>query len=868
MKLRLVKRCIAFAASLGLAVQAAAAPVAGTVNLTYGYHNDYVSANGFGVQTSFTDSGSTITSCEHTTNGSSWSGATLYSASGTYWCNASPTCSDAASLTVNMRATNELSETGEGSALSKTCDGAAPETGDDAPSAWQGSDVTVTLSPTDAGSGVNATRYCSDFNNTCTPSTIGTSVSVTGSTGSATQKYVRFNSQDNLFYTETVKSRLVRIDKQSPTTGDNAPSAWQNADVNVTLSPSDGSGSGVASTVHCVDTSNSCSPATSGTGVSVTCGAGSVCPTQYARFNSVDAVGNAESVVSKLIRIDKELPTASITGPGAWIAFSSWTLYASGGDASGSGLAGFKYCVDTADTCTPTTSSPSGAVPVSCGAGSTCQKYARVVSVDNAGNESAVASALVQLDTQAPSTTDDAPSAWQSGTVSVTLTPTDAGVGVGNTLYCIDTANTCTPSSSGTNPQVTCGSGVCQKYLRYRSDDQLNNVEAVHSRLVRIDEQDPTASDNGSSSWTGFEPTITATGNDGSGSGITQMGACADTSNTCSPTLSASSSSVVTQVTCTAGSVCEKYLRYQAADGVARTSAIGSRFVRIDRENPTVSDDVPSGWQVANVSVTLTGGDGSGSGVANTKYCVDTADTCTPTTTASTFTVTCGSGSLCLNYARFRAQDNVSNVGSTVSKYVQIDKQAPTTGDDAPTAWQANDVTATLTPSDGSGSGVASTSYCVDTVNSCTPSTSGTSVSVTGTAGADTQKYARFRSQDSVGNLQSTVSRLVRIDKKAPTGGSVSYPNGNTSTPVSVTLGNGSDSGSGLGTRTLERQEANLQGNNCQTFGSWTSVATDPSSPYSDAVAVGKCYKWRHVVNDAVGNQAIFTSGNTAKVKN
>ena len=94
-----------------------------------------------------------------------------------------------------------------------------------------------------------------------------------------------------------------------------------------------------------------------------------------------------------------------------------------------------------------------------------------------------------------------------------------------------------------------------------------------------------------------------------------------------------------------------------------------------------------------------------------------------------------------------------------------IDAAAPTTASDAPAAWVVSDQTVTLTPSDGTGTGVASTEYCTDTANSCTPDTSGTSVTVGCPDGAACKTYVRYRSTDQVGNVEATQSALVRIDK-------------------------------------------------------------------------------------------------------
>ena len=86
------------------------------------------------------------------------------------------------------------------------------------PSTWTGSNVTVTMTTnTNWCNSTNTTYYCVDTNNTCTPSTTWTSVSVTCEAWSKCTKYVRYYSKDGLWNTETTKSWTVKIDKEWPT---------------------------------------------------------------------------------------------------------------------------------------------------------------------------------------------------------------------------------------------------------------------------------------------------------------------------------------------------------------------------------------------------------------------------------------------------------------------------------------------------------------------------------------------------------------------------------------------------------------------------------------------------------------------------
>lgn len=110
-------------------------------------------------------------------------------------------------------------------------------------------------------------------------------------------------------------------------------------------------------------------------------------------------------------------------------------------------------------------------------------------------------------------------------------------------------------------------------------------------------------------------------------------------------------------------------------------------------------------------------------------------------------------------------------------------------------------------------------------------------------------------------------------DNTAPATGNVAYTNryyGSLS--VAVTFDRGSDAGgSGVDATSgvLQRTAATLlAGGGCGTYGTPTSVGgTSPTSPYTDTTVVsGKCYQYRYLASDNVGNQVTYTSTNVAKV--
>jgi len=125
--------------------------------------------------------------------------------------------------------------------------------------------------------------------------------------------------------------------------------------------------------------------------INVTCAPGSTC-TQYVRYHSIDRAGNSETLQSAIVKQnppDLQPPTTIASAAG--YAFGNWTgtspmsVMLSASDGAGSGIAiGYpKYCIDEANTCAPD-ANYTGAINITCAAGSNCTQYVRYQSVDNA----------------------------------------------------------------------------------------------------------------------------------------------------------------------------------------------------------------------------------------------------------------------------------------------------------------------------------------------------------------------------------------------------------------------------------------------------------------------------------------------------
>lgn len=128
------------------------------------------------------------------------------------------------------------------------------------------------------------------------------------------------------------------------------------------------------------------------------------------------------------------------------------------------------------------------------------------------------------------------------------------------------------------------------------------------------------------------------------------------------------------------------------ATNAGGTTETGTITRTCDTAAPTTTATASGGytfgtWTATSpVSITLSAGDGTGSGVASgyPKYCVDATDTCSPATSYTVpFDVTCAT--TCTQYVRYQSVDNVGNTETVKSSQVKQDLQAPTVSSTVPT---------------------------------------------------------------------------------------------------------------------------------------------------------------------------------------
>ena len=292
----------------------------------------------------------------------------------------------------------------------------APATADDAPAGWSNTAVTVTLTPTDSGSGVASTEYRVDGGAVQN----GTSVVISApadhsNDGAHTIAYRSTDAADNV---EALRSATVRIDTTLPVTTDDAPAGWSASAVTVTLTAGDAL-SGVASTEHRVDGG----AFQSGTSILVAAPADhSNDGVHTIEYRSTDNAGNAEPLRTAAVRIDTQLPSGALTAPadGAHVN-GSVAISAAAGDLP-SGVASVEFLVRPNGSGSFSTISTDTTAPYDAGWDSTGEPEGnaelKVVVVDGAGQSFTSAVRTVVVDNPPAPTLND-PGANLAGTVTL-----------------------------------------------------------------------------------------------------------------------------------------------------------------------------------------------------------------------------------------------------------------------------------------------------------------------------------------------------------------------------------------------------------------------------------------------------------------
>lgn len=337
---------------------------------------------------------------------------------------------------------------------------------------WNNSNVAITWSATDAGSGIASGP---------TPAADSQTANTAGvvRTATATDRLGNLGSG----------SVTIKLDKDAPIiTGSRSPAAnvngWNNTDVMVSFTCSDPL-AGIQSCSGPTTLSNS---------------AGN----QSVTGTAVDNADNSQSELVNNINIDKVPPTLS-GAPTAAANAAGW----------------YNGDVTIQWTCSDPLSGVDGACPAPSTISSEGSGLTAIASVsDRAGNSTTAASnPAIQIDKTPPNTTATAPADWNNVDVTVSLNPADVLSGVAATYYRLNGGAQQSGTQVGINTE-----GI--HTLEFWSMDNAGNVEAAKTLQIKIDKTPPTinhtqapaANDYG---WNNSDVTVTFICADGlAGSGI------------------------------------------------------------------------------------------------------------------------------------------------------------------------------------------------------------------------------------------------------------------------------------------------------------------------------------------------------------
>jgi hypothetical protein len=654
-------------------------------------------------------------------------------------------------------------------------DGSKPVVSDDVPTTWQNGPRSVHLTASDVYSGVQAVYY-ETGTNPSTPTTGSPTYDPANPPTLQDGESIRYFATDNVGWSSNLKtSPALKVDTVAPSTSDDVPSAWVGTPVTVTLTATDAA-AGVAATYYTTDGST---PTTS----SATYDAANK-PTltngKAIRYFSVDEVGNAENVATSApAKVDQAAPSTSDDVPTAWQT-GPRTVHLTASDAA-SGV--FKTYYTTGSTpAAPTASSPAydPANPPTLQDGESIRYF----SVDNAGNAEAVkSSSALKGDSVVPTVTSDFSSAWVNDDLEITLTAGDTGGSGLAAVYYTLGATPATPDTSssvydpGNKPTLADG----EKISFFAADVAGNHSATTTTAAARVDKIAPTTLDDVPTTWAGTPIAVTLTAGDGdSGVATTYY-----TTDGTPPTTGSLVYDPAAKPLLTDG----ERIKYFSTDAAGNDEAVKtSNAAKVDGVAPVTGDDVTSGWATDDVTVTLTASD-AGSDVSHTYYAING----TPTTASTEYDPASkpelGDGDT-ISYFSVDVAGNVEPVRTSVA--AQVDKIKPTTSDDVPTGWVADDVAVTFSTVDN-GSGVDEVYYAIDG----TPSTGSSTYDPAAKPVLHHGQKISYFAVDEAGNVGVTqTSVAAKVDKTAPSTVD-DVPAGWVSDDVTVTL-SASDPASGV----------------------------------------------------------------------
>jgi hypothetical protein len=634
------------------------------------------------------------------------------------------------------------------------------------PGGWQTAPLGVTVTGTDAHSGIAEVTWRVDGGAPTTTTSLPAGPTVSAEGVHTIETRVRDAAGNQTGW----KSQTVRIDTTAPTNQTSASNpAWTTADYSVLVTAADG-GSGLAEVQWRIDAGPWLSGA-SGSQANVT-GTGD----HTLETRAVDIAGNVSVPRLDSVRIDRVAPTnTTAPAPGGPVG-NPYQVAVTGTDAH-AGVTSVEWQVDAG----PVQSDASGAQATVSGHGPHTLKT-RIV--DGAGNASAWRTDTITIDavsgdTTAPTdTTTSAPAGWRATAIAVTVAATDSGSGVAELRWRIDGQPL--KSSLVDDPSFTI-SGEGEHLLETQATDVAGNTSAWRGQTFKVDLSVPVDTTDIPADWQPSN-TFTLSATDAY-SGVAELQYKIDNG----PAQQGTNGQVVT-----VGADGTYTIATRAVDAAGHATAFKTATLKVDTVDPVNTSAVPdTDWLDAPLELDLTGTDLHLHGM---QWRVDGGE------------IHDGGPAIVdadgPHTLETRAVDAAGNDSGWRSDAVQIDATAPVNTTPQPAAgWRQTAYSVVVAGGDGDGSGVDKVESTIDGgAVSEDPN-----VMVSG----DGVHTLRTRIVDNVGHASAWRDDVIRIDSAAPSAAIACNGGGESWSRAAVACALSANGGlSGLSALTLSRNGA------------------------------------------------------------
>ncbi|MDQ2969172.1 MAG: chitobiase/beta-hexosaminidase C-terminal domain-containing protein, partial [Actinomycetota bacterium] len=621
-------------------------------------------------------------------------------------------------------------------------------------------------------------------------------------------------------------------------------------------------------------------------------------------FTISDNVGNVSTAVTATAKVDTDAPTVSATAPteltGAGNQYydaasktqyfrpagsGSFSLHATASDPQSavaqvafpnvSAVSGWAGSIGGVDSSSPYTS-PND---YTWSSGATAPG-ARTITATNGAGVDGTATITLAADSTAPSgqtLTLTGANAPYYGSASVSFTSgdgTDSGSGLDSSSRTISresatlTSDACGSFSSDagnyTSPDTSVTTGRCYRYTLTISDN-VGSTSTPVTATAKVDTDNPSVNLTDPGTPVSGTVGLNATASDPSTTVQQVVFERAPAGSSTWTTIGTDTTSPYTASWDTTSLSDGLYdLRAVATDKVNHTSTSLVANRRVDNTPPNTTIDSSPPSPSGNTTPTFTF---SSNETGSTFECRVDGGGWTSCSSPLTISPALSQGTHTFDV---RAIDQAGNIDPTPASYTWIiDTAPPTVTITAPTTYvnssDPNNYTVTASTPD---TDVTRVDFfeCSDASTACATGSwvqfgtdsSSPYAATWSTPAFDGLKAIRALAVDIATNTGQHV-RTITIDRTAPTGVTVTYPNGYVVGSYSVATSNGPDSDVNPATGSLQRQTGDLANNTCSSYGGWVA-ATSP-----DTLASGKCAKYRYSVSDNAGNLAVATSANEAK---